>query len=50
MKTLHLICLSIALLAGCHKPANPETELETMTRKVSSEFSGMLQEPLRTYR
>ena len=39
IKILHLTCLSTVLLIGCHKPSSPEAELETMTRKVSSEFS-----------
>jgi rhodanese-related sulfurtransferase len=43
MKILNIICLSTAILAGCHKPPNPEAELETMTRKVSSEFSDVPQ-------
>ena len=39
MKTLHLICLLSMLLVGCQKAANPEAELEAMTRKISSKFS-----------
>lgn len=43
MKTLHLICLSTALLAGCHKASSSEAQLETMIHEVSSEFSDVPQ-------